>query len=210
MTRLFVVRHGQTDWNVARRLQGASDIPLNDVGRAQARAARAALWAELTPEPVVVSSHLGRAVETAALLCEGTGTQVHTDPRLAERAYGVWEGLEADKREIEYPEEFSRWQAGHEPRIEGYETHAELAARVREATDHWVSAAAGRDVVFVSHGSAGRMLLLEVLGLPLVGKVLGHLENASWSRMVRGADGRWSLDRHNVGAPALPAFRAGA
>ena len=210
MKRLILVRHGQTDWNVARRLQGASDIPLNDTGRAQARAARDGLWAELSPAPLVVASHLDRAQETARILCEGRGIDVKADARLGERAYGVWEGLEADQREIDFPEEFARWQAGHEPRIDGYETHAQLAKRVLEAAVEWTDAAPeGADVVFVSHGSAGRMLLLEMLGLPLVGRTLGHLENCAWSRVVRRTDGRWQLERHNAGAPAVPGMRVG-
>lgn len=211
MTRLTLVRHGQTDWNLARRLQGSSDIPLNDTGRAQAAAAREGLWAGLRGEPTVVASSLGRAIETARILCEGHGVEVHADARIAERSYGVWEGLEADQRAIDFPEEFARWQTGREPRIAGYETHAALAARVREAALEWADRVGdGGELVFVSHGSAGRMLLLELLGLPLTGRALGHLENASWSRLALGGDGRWTLERHNVGAGPVPLGPAGA
>lgn len=215
-TRVVLVRHGQTDWNVAKRLQGASDVPLNDTGRAQAVAAREGLWSQLRGEPVFVSSHLSRAVETASLLAAGRGPggtdlPVVTDARLAERAYGEWEGIGADERAVAFPEEHARWASGHEPRIAGYETHAVLAARVREAAEQWAGRVpAGSDVVLVSHGSAGRVLLLALLGLPLGGRTLGHLENCAWSRVARVGAGVWTLERHNVGAGPVRVGPAGA
>jgi len=210
VTRLTLVRHGQTDWNLQHRIQGSSDIPLNDTGRAQAAAARHGLWAELTPSVTVVSSHLGRAQETARILCEGRDVTIHTDERLAERAYGVWEGMLSDQRAMDFPEEFARWQSGREPRIEGYETHYELASRVQQAALDWADRVGdGGELLFVSHGSAGRMLLLELLGLPLTGLTLGHLENTAWSRVARSREGRWTLERHNAGAGAVPTGPAG-
>ncbi len=203
MTRLFVVRHGQTDWNLANRLQGSTDIPLNDTGRAQAAAAAPGLLAQLGESPTVVASHLTRAFETAEILFSGLGTAIHRDPRIGERSYGVWEGLEADLRQVHHPEDYDRWKAGLEPRIEGYETHVELAARMVEAAHEWterVDAQGGGDLVFVSHGSAGRMLLASLLRMSVNGRALGNLENACWSRVVPSGDGGWSLDRHNVGA----------
>ncbi|WP_159448389.1 histidine phosphatase family protein [Demequina sp. NBRC 110052] len=203
MTRLFVVRHGQTDWNLANRLQGSSDIPLNDTGRAQASVAAPGLLAQLEGMPTVVASTLSRARETAQILFEGWDVQIHEDARIAERSYGVWEGMEADLRQVNHPEDYDRWKAGLEPRIEGYETHAALTARSVAAADEWtarVEASGGGDLVFVSHGSTGRMLLMSLLGLPSTGRALGNLENACWSRLVPTASGAWSLDRHNVGA----------
>ncbi len=203
MTRLHIVRHGQTDWNLHNRLQGSTDIPLNDTGRAQAAAASAGLLAQLGENPTVVASHLSRARETAEILFASLGVPVHRDPRIGERSYGVWEGLEADLRQVHHPAEYDRWKAGLEPRIEGYETHAELAARAVEATRDWASrvdAEGGGDLVFVSHGSAGRMLIATLLGVPMTGRVIGNLENACWSRLVPAGDGGWTLDRHNVGA----------
>ena len=206
MTRLTLVRHGQTDWNVQGRVQGSSDIELNDTGRQQAVDARASVWSGLRDGVVVVSSQLSRAVETAQILCEGRDIAIEADPRIAERAYGEWEGLAADQRAIDFPEDFALWQAGHEPRIQGYETHATLAARVRDAALDWAERVGpDGELLFISHGSAGRMLLLEMLGLPLTGRLLGHMNNTAWSRIVLGADGRWALERHNVLAPVVAA-----
>ena len=180
MTRLFVVRHGQTDWNLANRLQGSSDIPLNDPGRAQASAAATGLLAQLVGMPTVVASTLSRARETAQILFEGWAVQIHEDARIAERSYGVWEGMEADLRQVNHPEDYDRWKAGLEPRIEGYETHAALTARSVAAADEWtarVEASGGGDLVFVSHGSTGRMLLMSLLGLPMQDVAISIIAN---------------------------------
>ena len=92
LTTFALVRHGQTDWNAERRLQGATDIPLNDVGREQAREAVATLadyqW------DAIVSSPLSRAAETADLIAEGLGlTVARRIPELIERSFGPAEGL---------------------------------------------------------------------------------------------------------------------
>lgn len=93
-TTLALVRHGQTDWNAQRRLQGSTDIPLNDVGRGQARDAVAVLqdyqW------DAVVSSPLSRAAETANLIAAGLGLSVDRRvPELAERSFDSAEGPQA-------------------------------------------------------------------------------------------------------------------
>ncbi len=190
MTRIFVVRHGQTDWNAAGRLQGSSDIPLNDVGRAQARAAASSLWRALEGEPVVVSSTLGRAVETARIIVGERRAALHQDARLGERRYGPWEGLLAHERASRFPDDDAAWRAGFEPDFDGYESHAAVAARMVAAAHEWVARVSG-DLVVVAHGSSGRMLLLAMLGQPLEGRTLGNLENAAWSRLVPSPAGGW-------------------
>lgn len=200
MTRLFVVRHGETDWNVQGRLQGSSDIPLNDNGRAQAAGAAKTLGPSLRHGFTLVCSPLGRARETAEILVSSLGRgQVELDARLVERSYGVWEGLTSAEREDRYPAEHATWENRGEPNIEGYEAHAQVAARMRQATDAWVARVAG-DLVFVTHGSSARMLTEDLLGLPSGGHTIGNLENAAWSRLRQVIDGPWSLERHNVGA----------
>ncbi|WP_062521317.1 histidine phosphatase family protein [Demequina silvatica] len=201
MTRVFLVRHGQTDWNREGRLQGSTDIPLNATGRAQARAAASSLWPVLDGDPVVVSSPLDRAAETARIIVGGRGAGVHQDARLVERRYGPWEGLLGHERAERFPDADAAWRAGEEPDFDGYETHAEVATRMSAAAEEWVARVPG-DLVMVAHGSSGRMLLLALLGLPLEGRLVGHLHNAAWSRLVPAAGGGWSLDAHNVGAPA--------
>src|SRR4051812_41703851 len=102
MTTLYLVRHGETDWNRARRIQGSTDIPLNDTGRAQATATGRLLarrqW------DAVVASPLSRAVETAALISReiGLGTP-ELEHAIAERNYGDAEGMTGAEIDALYP-----------------------------------------------------------------------------------------------------------
>jgi probable phosphoglycerate mutase len=200
VTRLYLVRHGQTAWNVEGRLQGTSDQPLNDMGREQADKAAASLASVLRPDAVIVSSPLARAQDTAVVIARAVGAELHTDVRLIERSYGVWEGLTWEERYAQDPTESERWQARKEPRIAGYEGHELVVRRMREALDEWSARAPGRDLVFVTHGSSGRMLMLSLLRLETDTHAIGSLENAAWSRLRPVDDAPWSLERHNIGA----------
>ncbi len=87
----FVLRHGQTDWNVAARLQGSTDIPLNEIGRDQARRAAEILKDQGLER--IVSSPLSRALETAQIVGRELGLEPSTDLRLIERHFGLFEGM---------------------------------------------------------------------------------------------------------------------
>lgn len=200
MTRLYVVRHGQTSWNVEGRLQGSSDQPLNEFGREQAGQAAHSLAAVLRAPCTVVSSPLVRALDTAVAIAEAAGAELHTDARLAERSYGVWEGLTWDERYALDPVESERWLARKEPRVKGYESHESVVIRMRAALEHWLDVAEGGDLVFVTHGSSSRMLMLSLLDLDTDTHALGGLENSAWSRLRPVDDAPWSLERHNIGA----------
>jgi len=141
VTRIALVRHGQTDWNRTRRIQGASDIPLNDVGRRQARDAAEALagggW------NAVYSSPLSRAAETASIIATGLGLpQPAAIPGLAERAYGLAEGLTG----TEVRERF-----GGEP-VPGRESTESVLARALAALDDLAQRHPDDAIVVVSHG----------------------------------------------------------
>jgi len=192
---LYVIRHGETEWNRQRRIQGATDIPLNETGRAQATAAAAVLAGELR-SPVVVASPLSRALDTGTAIATAAGVSLVTDSRLVERSYGVWEGLTPEERRSGHPEAHLHWEAGREPSLEGYETHAQVTERMRVALDDWRERVSD-DLVFVTHGSSGRMLLLSLLGLSQSSHKLGYLGNCTWSVMYQRRDGEWTLHEHN-------------
>jgi len=198
-------RHGQTVWNAERRFQGQSDIPLDEVGQAQAeRAAR--LLAALRPD-LIVASDLSRAAQTAAPLSRLTGLEVTLDKDLRERSGGRWEGLTDTEIRTRYPVEHANWTppAG-EPSAVVAERVAGALLRVAEAvltTGSDPAMTTGLAVV-VSHGAALRLGMSRLLGMPeeLFG-VLGPLSNCSWSVLGR-RHGRWRLVEHNAGTLPEP------
>jgi len=198
VTRLYLVRHGQTDLNAAHRLQGQSDFPLNETGQAQATALADVLAPRIEKNPVVVTSPLQRAAMTADPLASALGVTAHRDARLMERSYGIWEGLLPDERRDAYPEESAVWEAGGDPDVEGYEDNAPVAARMVQAAEEWCDGAGDSDVVLVSHGSALRLFVSAVFEVPLEGRVFRGQSNGRWSVLERGGDVPWSLVRYNV------------
>jgi broad specificity phosphatase PhoE len=149
MTELYLVRHGETEWNAARRIQGRTDIPLNDTGRAQARQA-AELLARRRWQGVYTSP-LGRAHETARIIADRLGLAGVTDiDALVERDYGEAEGMGFDEIEALYPEGV---------RAPGQETREEVAARVVPALLELAERHPGERLVIVSHGGAIRAVL---------------------------------------------------
>lgn len=149
MTDLYLVRHGETDWNRARRIQGRTDIPLNDVGREQARVTGSLL----TRRPItrVVASPLSRARETAQIIAGELGlAEPILEPAVVERDYGAAEGL--DFREID-----TRFPPGTD--VPGRESREEVVARVVPALLDLASRFAGESLVVVSHGGAIRAAL---------------------------------------------------
>lgn len=153
--RIVLIRHGQTDWNLEERLQGATDVPLNDAGREQARAAGRRLHAEALGWDVLVSSPLGRAVETARIIGDALGLELAaTYDELVERGFGPHEGsrlggLEGPARE--------RILSAGEPA--GAVARRGLAALRRIRDDH-----PGRSVLVVAHGSLIRLTVSELNG----------------------------------------------
>ncbi|MBN9214350.1 MAG: fructose-2,6-bisphosphatase [Microbacterium sp. SCN 70-200] len=179
MTTLLLVRHGETDWNAAHRIQGSTDIPLNDTGRAQAQETAATLAAQFAGvRPVVVASDLARARETAEIIAGALGVELQrTYPQLRERAYGIAEGLTI----TEYHERFGDWDRVI---VEGAETPEHLRTRALGAARRVVRDArrlhAPQDVpvIAVSHGALIGQLLRHASGdtLPRPGE---RLANAS-------------------------------
>jgi glucosyl-3-phosphoglycerate phosphatase len=195
--RLVLWRHGQTEWNVQRRFQGQSDIPLDEVGQQQAeRAAR--LLAALQP-CAIFSSDLIRAAATAAPLAQLTGLTVTLDKDLRERHGGLWEGLTDSEIRARYPVEHSQWRPP-----EG-ETSAAVADRACAAMERIADTLTpGTLAVVASHGAALRLGAARLLGLPeeLWGAV-GPLANCAWSVLGRRR-GRWRLIEHNAGTLPEP------
>ncbi|WP_284986758.1 histidine phosphatase family protein [Arthrobacter sp. fls2-241-R2A-172] len=181
-TTFALVRHGQTDWNAERRLQGSTDIPLNDVGRGQARDAVAALSDQQWD--VVVSSPLGRAAETAEIIAEGLGlTVARLVPDLIERSFGPAEGLQAG------PElEALRIPGG----FRGGESDDDAAARGLAALESLASEFAGKRVLVVAHGTLIRLTLNRAIG-----RTLDSVQNAVLNLAHHHVTDGWELEYFN-------------
>lgn len=196
--RVVLWRHGQTAWNLERRFQGKTDIPLDETGIAQAeRAAR--LLAGLRPT-AIIASPLQRAARTAETLAALTGLPVSHDPDLMERDGGEWEGLSSSEIRERYPAEHAIWQPP------GGETSEQVAKRVGGALERAIDTLPADGVLVVaSHGAAIRLGMSHLLGLPQeVWERLGGLSNCSWSVLSEMRDGGWRLVEHNAGTLPEP------
>jgi probable phosphoglycerate mutase len=160
-SHLFLVRHGETDWNLAGRWQGQTDVPLNEAGRAQARALAARMHAEGIV--TVAASDLLRARTTAEIVAAELGLEVRVvDHRLREQSFGAFEGLTARECAERFPEAWARYLADWRSTPPGGESGAEVLARVVPALKD--VAALGAPALVVMHGRALRTFVREVLG----------------------------------------------
>lgn len=192
LTTFALIRHGQTDWNAERRLQGSTDIPLNDVGRGQARDAVAVVsgyaW------DAIVSSPLSRAAETADLIAAGLGlTVARRLPELSERSFGPAEGLQAG------PElDALRIEGG----FRGAESEDEAADRGLTALEALAEEFRGGRVLVVAHGTLLRVSLSRA-----VGRTLQSVDNAALNLAHHHAVDGWQLEFFN-GEPVMEAADA--
>lgn len=179
-TILGLLRHGQTDWNIDLRLQGSTDIPLNETGKDQAFAAAEVLQPE--DWDVVLASPLSRAKDTAEIVADKLGMRVVIVPELIERSFGTAEGLDhASWRKL---------YESHVP-IEGLESLEDLRARTNLLLDLIANEYSGQRVLAVSHGAFIRKVLTIVTNgeLPREGE---RLSNASLNTFMH-ADGIWTI-----------------
>jgi len=204
VTRLIIWRHGQTAWNASDRIQGHTDIDLDDLGRAQAVAAASRL-AEMHPD-AIVSSDLRRAADTAAALAAVTGLPVHHDDRLRERFLGDIQGMTGAEADVFDAPAVGRWRRGEHVGAANIEEIPALSARLSAALEAAVARVDhGGTVVVVTHGGAAKYAVGSLLDWPadVSSRVMG-LANCHWSDLRRHPTRGWLLWSHNVGvAPAL-------
>jgi broad specificity phosphatase PhoE len=159
---LWLVRHGQTDWNVEGRYQGQADPPLNRIGLAEAEQAARKLAGE--PLRAIYSSDLLRARQTAALIAQASGAPLRLEPRLREVNLGAWEGMLFDQIRANYPRELrEREQNPLNSRPPGGETVEEVWQRARAVVSEISRRHAGEQVALVSHGLTLGTLLAYVI-----------------------------------------------
>ena len=197
LKHLVLMRHGQTDWNIALRLQGHSDIPLNETGRRQASAAAPSVAALGTQ--VVIASDLSRAQETAAAVVALTGQSVGIDARLRETGMGDWEGLVRDEVIAGWPELWTNWRttSAHASPPNG-ESRWQVALRANEVVQELESGEHTR-ALLVAHGGLIVGLTGLLLNLPdSVWSQLIGINNCHWV-VLHKFDGAWRLHSYNAG-----------
>lgn len=152
MTRICLVRHGETDWNAERRLQGHIDVPLNTTGLAQARATAANLAGQHFT--AVYTSDLQRARQTAAEAAQALALEPRPEPRLRERHYGEFQGLTYGEAQTRYPEDYRRFHERDPEFAFGNdgESLEEFAARIRATLEALAARHAGEQILVVTHG----------------------------------------------------------
>ncbi|MBC2934135.1 histidine phosphatase family protein [Nocardioides sp. zg-1228] len=204
MRRLVLLRHGRTEWNDTGRAQGHADVPLDEVGEAQAKAV-APVLAALRPV-AVWSSDLARAAATAAVVAAEAGLEPVLDPRLREYDVGRNRvGLTDEQYAGAHPDEHAALLAGDIAAIPGRETRADVVARLLPAlTSYADGLGEGETGIVVSHGAALRTAVPAFLGWgDDAGDGLGVLANCGWVELTHSASAwtggavRWRLTAWN-------------
>ncbi|WP_019421853.1 histidine phosphatase family protein [Paenibacillus sp. OSY-SE] len=174
-----LVRHGLTDWNAQGKIQGQTDIPLNETGREQARLLSERLIAETYAFDVIISSGLGRAEETARIIADALHIPLlKPETGLRERAYGLVEGTTPEERE-------SRWGADWRQMDLGQELDEPLRLRAAQALESIAKQHEGKNILLVTHGSWLAQLFIAIFG----DKLQGHIANLSYSILERTGEG---------------------
>lgn len=203
ITRICLVRHGETDWNVARRLQGFTDIPLNAEGLRQAHAAAT----HLTQEgfDAIYSSDLQRALATAQIIGRQIDVPVELDEHLRERNFGQLQGLTPDEAAERFPDIQPRVRARElEATPPDGESLAAFAERVHKGLDGIARRHPGQTVLAVAHGGVLDIAYRIATGMPLSAPrdfALGNAtlnwiswDGANWAMLAW--DQRAHLDRN--------------
>jgi broad specificity phosphatase PhoE len=195
MPRLYLVRHGETDWNREDRWQGHYDLELSASGRAQAAAVARRLRRERVKQ--IHSSDLRRALETAQIIGEVCGLEVTADRALREVDVGNWAGLTRDEARKRFPAGYARRRAGGTG-WEGGESYEQMGDRVIAYVTRLVESATGSErIALVCHSGVIRMLVVHALGLGAGDRrAIGGNQHGALS-VLRVRKRQWSLRMYN-------------
>jgi len=166
MTRLYLIRHGETVWNTESRAQGSKDIKLSEVGRMQAKL----LANRLQHYPIdhIFSSDLTRAYETAIILGNSLGLVVEKIGNLREMSFGVWEGLTIEEIKNKYGSHYSVWRdKPSNANIPNGEMLLEVQKRGLKAIHHLINNYKDKNIAIISHGTIIKTILLGILDIDL-------------------------------------------
>jgi len=200
-TRIIAIRHGETAWNQARRIQGHTDIDLNNTGRRQAERTGLALRGEEIA--AIYSSDLLRAHNTALAIAQATlpdGPAVQCHVGLRERHFGTFEGHTYEAIEAQWPDAARRWKT-REPAFAptGGESPLDVLARVRSTVDAIAAQHLGSQIVLVAHGGIMDMLYRLATQQTVDAVRTWELANAAINRLLWTPDGLTLVGWGDVG-----------
>ena len=165
---LYIMRHGKTDWNEHHKLQGRTDVPLNEEGRMMAK--KAAIEYQDVHFDVCYCSPLSRAFETAKIILANRDVPIITDRRLVEMSFGEYEGLENTFKTPDCPINILfKDPKNYIESVGGAETFKELFGRTSEFLKEIIEPELkkGKDVLIVGHGAMNSSIVCQVKGLPI-------------------------------------------
>lgn len=182
---LYIIRHGKTKWNDLQKLQGRTDIPLNEEGRLMAK--KAALEYKDIHFDICFSSPLVRAKETAEILLEGRNVPIETDDRLMEMGFGEFEGCTGYFTDEDLPiNVFFKTPEKYTEAIGGAETLPELFQRTGEFIKEKVEPLLkeNKDVLIVGHGAMNSAIVCRIKDIPIKDFWSAGIENCKLKRLV--------------------------
>ncbi len=164
MTRIYLVRHGTTEWNREEIFRGRAECPLDESGLAEARATGA--YFEGVGIDLIYTSPLSRAGETARIIGEGRGLQVVPDPAFIDLDFGEWQGLPLREVRERYPDLYRIWrERPQDARFPGGETLAEATSRAWERLLGIIAECPEKTIIIVSHRVITKILICAAVGL---------------------------------------------
>lgn len=180
MTKIYIVRHGQTEWNIQGKIQGHANAPLTEKGLGQGELVANRLKDEVID--VIYASDLDRARITAEKISKSTGAKLIITEELREMSFGIWEGMLFTEVKEKYPEDFLKWLSKPEDlKIENGETLFTLENRMERVINDIMSKHEGENICIVSHGTALKTLILHLLKMPLTNYKNLAMDNVSIS-----------------------------
>jgi probable phosphoglycerate mutase len=196
-TTVYLIRHGQTDWNATGRWQGHADVPLNVCGLQQARLLAQRLKDEEHHFDVIYSSDLARAYQTAWEVGAVLKVAVQLLPALREIDLGVWSGLTREEIRERYPVEMALLEAGEDVPRGGGETRSAQSRRVLETIEAMIEQHPGKTMALVTHGGTIHAVLrhIEQQYGPLP-QYQGHIGNTAVT-ILRCEPDRWQVITYN-------------
>lgn len=195
-TKLCLIRHGETTWNAERRLQGHTDIPLNNKGIQQARQMAQAIKNTKLSFDALYTSDLKRAADTANAIVELFGVEARVDSALRERHFGALQGLTIQEAPLLQP---TIWQAhiarDLEHELDGGESIHQFALRVQTVLDKIHEQHTGQTILLVSHGGTLDMVYRIASKQALSTERVASVPNASLNWITHQEGEGWSVER---------------